>query len=426
MPSPPKVRERKFYDFQGSSLRSSNYGSSWSSFNDQKVESGAQTTESIGHKKFPDGSYREGGPFYTCRVRYKFPTVPWDSRSQLPKYNYVVKCELGTPLADSHLPSGYPKHPTSFRSKDTSDLDKWGAKAISIVNPNNPNSELAVALGELTKEKLPNLPGRALWERKAKLYLGVSEELLNSTFGWLPLVSEVKDAAQSVRDSRTILETYQSNPNKPLHREFQFDPVESVETRTGLKGSAVNLQRTANFGGLPGSVQSVLPSAPLTQTIRKSSRIWFEGAFIHAAPSEHDSWKRLMIAGSEADKLFGTAITPQVLWELAPWSWAIDWFTNTGDVINNATAFALAGLVMRYGYVMEESIVEITNSFDTASMTENSFGSKKLYERIPPSSVQYRAKVRRPANPFGFGITYDGLSPLQWAIAGALGITRVF
>jgi len=43
---------------------------------------------------------------------------------------------------------------------------------------------------------------------------------------------------------------------------------------------------------------------------------------------------------------------------------------------------------------------------------------------VPTLTLVAETKVRRPANPFGFGITWGGLSPFQLSIAAALGLSR--
>jgi hypothetical protein len=104
-------------------------------------------------------------------------------------------------------------------------------------------------------------------------------------------------------------------------------------------------------------------------------------------------------------------------WFSLTWSWAIDWFTNAGDVITNLTNFELAGQIMRYGYMMEEKSTKITASLKTCALkgAESASG--------PSSWVEHRSKVRRPANPFGFGFTGADLSPTQVLIAAAVGIS---
>jgi hypothetical protein len=118
----------------------------------------------------------------------------------------------------------------------------------------------------------------------------------------------------------------------------------------------------------------------------------------------------------KADLLFGTTLTPEVLWNIGPWSWAVDWFANTGDVISNLSSVAKYGLVMPYGYMMETTIVK-----DTYTLRENPL---KQAITIRPLTFVTITKKRVRAHPFGFGVTWEGLSPLQLAILAALGISR--
>jgi hypothetical protein len=105
-----------------------------------------------------------------------------------------------------------------------------------------------------------------------------------------------------------------------------------------------------------------------------------------------------------------TTLTPEALWNLAPWSWATDWFANVGDVISNMTAFAGDNLVLRYGYLMEHSMIE-----DTYTRNDISAGSFQLITE---------SKRRIKANPFGFGVSWEDLSPFQLSIAAALGLSK--
>jgi hypothetical protein len=121
----------------------------------------------------------------------------------------------------------------------------------------------------------------------------------------------------------------------------------------------------------------------------------------------------------EADKLFGTDITPEVLWELTPWSWAIDWFTNAGDVLSNVSDYVKYGLILKYGYIMETTMVK-----DTYTYVSYGDGTSTYPVDVPPLIMTSTVKKRRKANPFGFGVAWDGLSPFQLAIAGALGLSK--
>jgi hypothetical protein len=118
-----------------------------------------------------------------------------------------------------------------------------------------------------------------------------------------------------------------------------------------------------------------------------------------------------------ARQVFGLELTPELVWELSPWSWAVDWFSNVGEVVHNITAFAQNGLVMRYGYVMEHSMIRDTYAFSG----ETGFNSPVV---VPTLTLVSETKVRRQANPFGFGVDWKGLNPFQLSIAAALGLKK--
>lgn len=101
--------------------------------------------------------------------------------------------------------------------------------------------------------------------------------------------------------------------------------------------------------------------------------------------------------------------SPELVWELTPYSWLSDWCTSFGSVVHNITRATLDGTIMKYGYVMRERT--ITKSYTLS----NGLGYGNLV---------YSIKQRQPANPFGFGITFESLSPRQLAILGALGMTK--
>jgi hypothetical protein len=116
-------------------------------------------------------------------------------------------------------------------------------------------------------------------------------------------------------------------------------------------------------------------------------------------------------------EILGLDLTPSTLWNLAPWTWAVDWFSNAGDVISNMSDWQDDGLVLRYGYMMEHSRATYAYTFE---------GPTGLNGSLRPQPVVYvsESKRRVKATPFGFGLTWGGLTPIQLAIAAALGISK--
>jgi hypothetical protein len=117
--------------------------------------------------------------------------------------------------------------------------------------------------------------------------------------------------------------------------------------------------------------------------------------------------------------ILGTRLTPEVLWELAPWSWLFDWQANVGDILSNLSLLSADGLVMRYGYLMCHTLAY--NRYVIPAGARFTPG----VETGPIFTVLGReTKERVRATPYGFGLNPDSFSIRQWAILGALGLTK--
>jgi len=126
---------------------------------------------------------------------------------------------------------------------------------------------------------------------------------------------------------------------------------------------------------------------------------------------------------AEANKLFGTRLTPEVVWNLAPWSWAADWFGNTGDVLANISALGADSLVLKYGYIMrQERVMDHTSWEGYINTQPDGHGARFIRIR---EAYGYETKLRLRATPYGFGIDMGGFSPRQIAISAAVGVNRM-
>lgn len=379
--------------------------------------SSTQITESMSHKRGRDGKYHSGGPFFTQTSGLRNGLVTCDkaivfynNSNGLPNcrnWQGGVAIRIPTELLSKFLKG----HSPPTRSNDLADLDAFGATAISACAPANPATEVGTGVSELYREGLPFLPGTRTWKKRTSLAKSAGNEYLNQEFGWIPLVSEVKDFASVARRHRDVLNQYHRNAGSLVHRRFNF-PVENSES-SEIIGEGRALGPLWTDGALTPKMPSELPKVLITSGTKVKR--WFSGAFTFSVPSQSDSWRRALGYGSDADILFGASLNPSLLWNLTPWSWAVDWFSNTGDIINNISNYIRAGQVMQYGYVMEER-----TSYTAITMSGSG------YPGIPtPSPVEYysTSKARRPANPYGFGLSTEDLSPTQIAIIAALGIT---
>lgn len=283
-------------------------------------------------------------------------------------------------------------------------LNAFGTSAVAAVLPTNPVASMATAIAELRREGLPSLPGKQLREQSDLLRRRAGSEYLNVEFGWLPLVSDLKAFAYAVKHSRALIDQYVKNSDVKIRRRYTR-PIER-DTRV-----------TTGGGFIAPLIASQAASGSVSEELY--TRFWFSGAFRYHVPVDTDFMNRLLRYESLANHLLGSRITPEVVWNLAPWSWALDWFTNAGDVIHNISLLGVDGLVMQYGYAMREQRT-------TASYVQTVIPTAQTYiaGRSAGMTVVKTMKQRVRANPYGFGVDDLTLTNRQLAILAALGLTR--
>lgn len=354
-----------------------------------------------------------GGPFHTQKHEY------WTSHPEL----VHLYASSGNNRFEFHGPMTAFAHsvgPTSVTwpvasAFDENSLRAAGATAISLVAPLNPQVSIATSLGELKNDGLPSLPGLALFQaayRRERLISSLGSEFLNVMFGWKPTIADAQKLAETVRKSSDIIAQLKRDSGRPIRRHFDF-PVVTSETSSQI-GGTTNLSTSPSIR--PDFWSSM--SGIKTKTIYKETRIWFDGCFSYLLDPGDNAVERAIYHARIAQALYGVnPISPEVLWELTPYSWAVDWFTNTGDVIKNLSNWATSGQTLRWGYVMREE--RITHTYTLSGPT--------LKGRAPVPFIQKFTvidKRRIKASPFGFQLEWDGFSNSQKAILAALGISR--
>jgi len=372
----------------------------------------SQITDSEGHPWRGNKNHTTniGGDFYTNKVTFSGPTRKLLNASYLAGTE-IRSVELNAPVAA--ISPNAVGTPINIGSSKDSIIEK-GATAVARCKPTNSVADTSTFLGELIKDHLPRVPGIALWERKLKALVSVGDEFLNTAFGWAPLVSDVKSIASGIRHADSVLRQFERDSGNLVRRQYHFEPEKSTY-RSMFRHNVPCWYGDSNT---VGQVNEYLGFGDVFLTVETVKECWFSGGFTYYVPQGKDYREKLIRNALEADKVFGTNLTPETLWELTPWSWAIDWFSNAGDVVSNLSDMATYGLVMRYGYVMETSINRHTYSF---VRTDGVFPSPF---DIPDLVVTNITKQRYGANPFGFGLTWDGLNSFQLAIAAALGFSH--
>lgn len=285
-----------------------------------------------------------------------------------------------------------------------------GTVAVDRCSPVNSIASVATALGELKRDGLPSIPLIDTWRTRSLTAKQAGNEYLNYQFGWAPLISDVKNFAKAVNQSSKILQQLERDSGRQVRRRYEF-PIERETAELSNQGS-VSPSPAYMWGGTNGTP---IGTTVTTRTLERKR--WFSGAFCYYLPSGDSVVSRLARGYLEAEKLLGVGLDPETLWNLTPWSWATDWVFNTGSVIANLSDLAQFGLVMPYGYIMEQTSVR----YDYHIVGIRSRTGETI---AAPATVTHTVKKRRRASPFGFGLTWDGFSSTQLAILAALGITR--
>lgn len=374
---------------------------------------GKQETVSEGHLYSPNyqGETRDvGGPFYTWKHDYRMIRCPevyaLQANSLDPDYfrGRIFPSQHGLGPTSTLWPNAFPDASQEMITK--------GTTAIARTIPTNPISGAAVFLGEL-KEGLPKVIGSQLLQKNAKSFKSkLGSEYLNVEFGWKPFISDLLSFGEAVRDADKHLRQLERDSGRNVRRRYRF-PVEDTTEEFISTNAPI-------YGGVPTRCYqgNVIHYGTLTTTTRVKREFWFSGCYTYYIDKGNSKASEVHAFTQKANKLFGVRLTPDVLWNLAPWSWAADWVTNTGDVIHNLSAFSNDGLVLRYGYIMCKETRTVTRTHSGVTLSG--------YGPTGPiiDELEIVSKRRLRATPYGFGLETGAFTPRQLAIIAALGISR--
>jgi hypothetical protein len=363
-----------------------------------------------------------GGPF-TMRKRFAFSdiegAIPLSGLegTGVNHTNVTEASFIGALFPISPIP-GLVGFPTFVGSTDAQ-LNQLGTDAIARCSPVNPTTDLATSVGEIVADGLPKAVGGTLgnWGKLSsrKRRRAIGEEYLNVEFGWKPFVNDLRGLCRGVIMAGPIMDQLEDNSGKLVRRRYEF-PVSVVEVTTPLGGL-----RSVTYSPSTSILSTDTSTLNKGQVYRReitAKHQWFSGAFTYYIPPRDGSLRTDMArAVLLARKTLGISLTPDTVWNLQPWSWLVDWFSNADSVLRNWTNWALFNQVLWYGYMMEHSVHQYSYIFTGPT------GVKGL-SSCPSLTTVSETKVRRAATPYGFGVAWSSLSTKQKSILAALGIAR--
>lgn len=319
---------------------------------------------------------------------------------------------------------------TQSRDYSFSPIDlSYGTKAIERTRPTKSAANLSQLLVETLRD-VPRLPGMSLAGRPSRTgrekplnqggtgdFLG--SEYLNLIFGWTPTISDVLKICRAIVYKDDIIRQYVRDSGRNVRRRFVFDINESnrlvavdlANTPLGM-GPLLNPSWRANFFQ---TSNDAVGTADLT--VKTTEKYYFTGAFTYLLEDVLSPTGTMARSAQIARKLLGIdGLTIDMAYQLAPFSWLLDYFANVGDILSNATAFNRDSLVLRWGYLMRETRVFRYYRHSGVRFRTGSTG--------PFTNTEvFKQKLRVKATPYGFGLNTASFTATQWAILVALGMS---
>lgn len=345
-----------------------------------------------GYPDFPKNS-NVGGDFWkygVTRTRDRVPARIWTGRSGI-SHNVRYTGDL---VAD------YQADPPLT---DTSGA-AWGAEAYRRMRPDKPSMDVSQAIGELK-----DLPGM-LRQRFHGGLRDIGSYYLALKFGWEPLLADIRKLynLQQVVDKR-IKQLLRDN-GKPVRRRVQlYSDTQELAKLT-----------TQSYGiWLPSFVTYMYRKEPVsTLTSTLNDKVWASAQFRYWLPPGP---RDLRWTSKLKSELMGLTPTPATIYNLIPWTWLIDWFTNAGDVIENLTVSIADRCAADYFYLMREKS-RVQNRW--ATFFARDFNGRAV-DLHGGSQVAYLSRSRTKGDPFGLNTNQNTLTGMQWSILGALGLSRL-
>jgi hypothetical protein len=292
--------------------------------------------------------------------------------------------------------------------------------------PDRKIGSLGSTLVELIRGDVPsllkNFRNMMAGYKNVRNYAG--SEALNIMFGWTPLIQEYANIIKVGMALERVV-YYESFRRK---RHWDGPTYGTSGSTTGALSYLRTPYATAGSLGLPG--EKIGPASGQNAGIA-SFQIREVAVEDYVFSSKYTG---LAKAGRRATsfsdqamdvaKRMGVIDDPEMIWDLTPYSWLLDWFTTMGDSIHNANVYSPIGgkYNVDYAYLTTQ---QTTNHTANLLRIPPVGGSVKSLSVTSARSEQISvAKWRDRATPFGFGTQLGSLSASQFAILVALGFAK--
>lgn len=258
-------------------------------------------------------------------------------------------------------------------------------KVMAATNPSRPVVDLPIAIGEL--KDLPEL----LYDAGKGILRNLGSANLKYQFGIAPVAGDIAKLCMFQSFVSKRVERLKKLRDKGLRSTIQ------VGNYSAIKDEYVSLN---SFGVGWGEVIHFIQLQKVWGHIR-----WYPHAD-HVMPTTDEGMRRLAIKAT-----LGLTIDASTAWNLIPWSWLVDWFSNVGDYFTAHRNIVPA--TCSPVQVMRETRIENTGPSKTYS--DGQFNTGVRYTRTERSR-RLSGSTLNAHLPF--------LNERQLSILGSLAVTR--
>lgn len=319
-----------------------------------------------------------------------------------------------------------------FATKTSSDLQVSSANRQAMANryfsataPDKNEGSLMVTLIELLRGDIPSVLKnfRELMSGLKSVQNYAGSEALNIMFGWVPLIQEYANLIKVGMALERVI-YYESFRRKRQWDGPSVSGTSSPSVLLSCSGSAYGVDTLHRVGDVLGGTTGVGASFYAAHRWVESEDYHFSSKYTGLAKAGRRA-NAFSDQAMDVVKRLGLVDDPQMLWELTPYSWLVDWFTSMGASISNANVYSpVRGKYnVDYAYLTTQ---RIRSSEADLSRPVSALGAnvKSLRVTRPRSIAISTTRWRDRATPFGFGTQLGSLSGSQFAILVALGFAR--
>jgi hypothetical protein len=312
---------------------------------------------------------------------------------------------------------------------------KLEASQLNAMNPFKSTASLAQGAVELLRGDVPKLFGRLVGHynlimrmksdgiRDATQALG--SDYLNVVFGWTPIIRDIQAAINVFADIDKALFISDDTRRNRKWVVWKRGAGTTANVTLTAAGPLQDLAADNAFGqrtvmGTP--ITLATDSRPFDITLSDEVSIWTTARFhtgVRPSAANNGFWDR----AEDLNRVLGDDFDISFVWELTPWSWLIDWFSNVGSVLENISDLGLNHTLLNYAYsTLRREARCVMRADPWTKSVPTGIGVISHTGSTTVSTLDQ--KIRRVASPFGFGVSLDLLNANQWAILVALGLAQ--